>query len=206
MKKIFNYLFIKPFTDFFKVLKNPFSFFKNIPLFGFLQLGKDLDQANLEMDNTVESLIRNGEQVPKSFWNLVNGYPSGNNPRYQPGTELYELNSTNDIKREKDRIEALEKEKEERMKFLVPKYGEVIALKILNDEFWVGLDINHVYEVKGKHDLKVDNVINKVEQTILYFEKHKNRLGNDAYDFEITLEFGKVVGWKNRANVATRNL
>jgi hypothetical protein len=35
---------------------------------------------------------------------------------------------------------------------------------------------------------------------------HKNRLGNDAYDFEITLEFGKVVGWKNRANVATRNL
>jgi hypothetical protein len=158
------------------------------------------------MDNTVESLIRNGEQVPKSFWNLVNGYPDGNNPKYHPGAELYELNIANDIKREKDRIEALEKEKEERIRFLVPKYGEVIALKIVNDELWVGMDFNHVYEVKCKYELKVDNVINKVEQAILYFEKHKNRLGNDAYDFEITFESGKAVGWKNRASVATRNL
>lgn len=114
--------------------------------------------------------------------------------------------NTNALKWEKEEREKLEKEKKERMKELVPKYGQTIALKIVNDELWVGMDINHVYEVKGKHDLKVDNVINKVEQTILYFDKHKNRLGNDAYDFEITLESGKVVGWKNRANVATRNL
>jgi hypothetical protein len=206
MKKIFNYLFIKPFTDSLKDLKNASSIFSNIPLIGFFKLGKEIDKAKLEMDNTVESLIRNGERVPLSFWNLVNGYPGGNNPKYQPGAELYELNIANDIKREKDRLEALEKEKEERMKVLVPKYGEAIAIKIVNDELWVGMDINHVYEIKGKHDLKVDNVINKVEQTILYFDKHKNRLGNDAYDFEITLESGKVVGWKNRANIATRNL
>jgi hypothetical protein len=160
----------------------------------------------LEMHSKVESMIRNGEQVPNSYWNIVGGYPEGNNPKYQPGTELYELNIANGIKREKDRIEALEKEKEERMKLLVPKYGEIIALKIVNHELWVGMDFNHVYEVKGKHEFKVDNVVNKVEQTILYFDKHKNRLGNDAYDFEITLESGKVVGWKNRANVATRNL
>ena len=48
--------------------------------------------------------------------------------------------------------------------------------------------------------------LNYLRQQQLYFEKHKNRLGNDAYDFEITLEAGKVIGWKNRANVATRNL
>jgi hypothetical protein len=117
-----------------------------------------------------------------------------------------ERSNANALKWEMDELEKLEKEKKERMKILVPKYGEAIALKILNNELWVGMDFNHVYEVKGKYELKVDNVINKVEQTILYFEKHKNRLGNDAYDFEITFESGKAVGWKNRANVATRNL
>ncbi len=206
MLKIFRLLFIEPWVQFFKILKNPLSIFKNFPLFGFLKLTKEYDQSLLEMHAKVESMLRNGERIPRSYWNIVGGYPDGKNPKYQPGTEFYDLFIANDLKWEKDRIVALEKEKKERMKILVPKYGEAIALKIVNHELWVGMDINHVYEVKGKYDLKVDNVINKVEQTILYFDKHKNRLGNDAYDFEITLESGKVIGWKNRANVATRNL
>ena len=102
MKKIFNYLFIKPFTDFLKDLKNPSS---NV---------KAVDKSYYGMDNTVETLIRNGERVPLSFWHIVQGYPGGNNPKYQPGAELYELNIANDIKREKDRLDALEKEKEEK--------------------------------------------------------------------------------------------
>jgi hypothetical protein len=110
------------------------------------------------------------------------------------------------LKFQKELEETIKRQKEERMKELIQKYGEAIALKIINEELWIGMGMNHIYEVKGEYDLKVDNMINKVEQTILYFEKHKNRLGNDAYDFEITLESGKVVGWKNRANVATRNL
>ena len=203
--KIINYLikifFKDPIDEFKKILKDPFYMFKNIPYFG-----KGLDQSLKEMDNKVENLLRSGQHVPGVYWTVLGGYPEGKNPKYQPGTELYDLYVANNLKWEKEKEEAWEKEKQERMKVLIPKYGEAIALKIINKELWVGMDINHIHEIRGSHELRVDNVVNKVEQTILYFEKHKNRLGNDAYDFEITLEAGKVIGWKNRANVATRNL
>jgi hypothetical protein len=66
MLKIFKLLFIEPFIVFFKILKNPFSIFKNFPLFGFLKLANEYDQSMLEMHSKVESMIRNGEQVPNS--------------------------------------------------------------------------------------------------------------------------------------------
>ena len=37
-------------------------------------------------------------------------------------------------------------------------------------------------------------------------KKSTNRLGNDAYDFEVTLENGKVTGWKDRRNRGTRDI
>ena len=191
--KIINYLikifFKDPIDEFKKILKDPFYMFRS---FHFFSLDKDLERIDVQ----VETSIRKGLS-PGILWGYVKG-----RPKYQPGSELYELYIANELKFEKEREAFLEKRKEK----LIDKYGESIALKIINKELWVGMDINHIYEVRGSHELKVDNVVNKVEQTILYFEKHKNRLGNDAYDFEITLEAGKVIGWKNRANVATRNL
>ena len=41
----------------------------------------------------------------------------------------------------------------------------------------------YVYEVKGKHDLKVDNVVNKVEQTILYYVPEKSKKWNSNYKY-----------------------
>jgi hypothetical protein len=200
MRKILRLIFIQPYIELFKILKNPLS------IFSFWRMAKDYDQSIKNFDNEVESKIRNGEHVLSHQWLIVGGHPNGKNPKYQPGTELYELYVINELKFQKELEETIKRQKEERMKELIQKYGEAIALKIINEELWIGMGMNHIYEVKGEYDLKVDNMINKVEQTILYFEKHKNRLGNDAYDFEITLESGKVVGWKNRANVATRNL
>ena len=153
------------------------------------------------MDKKVESMLRSGQRISPSNWNLVSGIT-----KYQNGSELHKLYINIESKYQKEKEDQINKDKEEKKRKLIEKYGEANALKIIKKELWVGMGINHVYEVKGKHDLKVDNVVNKVEQTILYYEKHKNRLGNDAYDFEITLESGKVVGWKNRANVSTRNI
>ena len=200
MRKILRLIFIQPYIELFKFLKNPLS------IFSFWRMAKDYDESMLEMHTKVETMLRNGERVSGVYWAIVGGYPEGKNPKYQPGTELYDLYIKYELKFQEELEEKIKRQKEERMKELTQKYGEAIALKIINEELWVGMGMNHIYEVKGEYDLKVDNMINKTEQTILYFDKHKNRLGNDAYDFEITLESGKVVGWKNRANVATRNL
>jgi hypothetical protein len=156
------------------------------------------------IDKKVESYLRSGKRVNISEWNLVRGNPRGSNPKYQDGSELQKLYVKIESNWQKKILDAAANKKEEFKKNLIEKYGESNALKILKKELWVGMDMGMVYEVKGKYDYKVENVINKTSQIILYYEKNRNRLGNDAYDFEITLEDGKVVGWKNRAHVGTR--
>ena len=196
MKKILRLLFIEPYIILFKILKLPFSLFKF-----FNKSIEEQEKKIAELDKKVESMLRSGQRIPPSYWNLVRGIP-----KYQNGSELYILYIKFETKWQKEKEDAYNKEREEKKRKLIEKYGEANASKIIKKELWVGMNSNHIYEIKGTHALKVDNVINKVEQTILYFDNHQNRLGNDAYDFEITLVDGKVVGWKNRANVATRNL
>ena len=198
--------FFKLYFKFWKIVFSPLIIVWKILKFPFSKSKKELVKEYEEMDKKVESMLRSGQRISNSDWNFVRGNPHGSNIKYQVGSELYKLYINIESKYHKEREDQINKNKDEKKKKLIEKYGEINALKILKKELWVGMDINHVYEVKGSHNKRVDNVINKVEKTILYFEKHKNRLGNDAYDFEITLENGKVVGWKNRANVATRNL
>jgi hypothetical protein len=176
------------------------------PFFLFKKSKKHLTEVYEKTDKKVELMLRSGKRVSSVDWNIVRGIPRGSNPKYQDGSELYKLFITIETKWQKEQEESAYKKREELKNRLILEYGESNAFKILKKELWIGMDMNHIYEVKGKYDYKVENMINKVAQTILYFDKHKNRLGNDAYDFEITLEDGKVVGWKNRANVSTRNL
>ena len=185
------------------LFKLPFKLFMKFSDFG--KISSSLDNSMNEMDLKVEQMLRNGERVPSSYWNILGGGPEGKNPKYQVGTELYNLYVLNELNSKKERELKILKEKEERLKELIPKYGEVYARRIVNEELWVGMDLQMVFEVKGEHSLKVENLVKKVKQTILYYDKHVNRLGHDSYDFEITLEEGQVVGWKNRATIGTRN-
>lgn len=82
--------------------------------------------------------------------------------------------------------------------------GEENGKKIYKKELFVGMTLEMLKEVKGKHAEKVQNVINGKEKIKLYYEKSKNRLGNISYGFEVSLEEGLVVGWKDRKNKATR--
>ncbi|MCF8342718.1 MAG: hypothetical protein K9I82_17205 [Chitinophagaceae bacterium] len=100
-----------------------------------------------------------------------------------------------------------EKEKEiyeKRKVEFIEKYGDEIGKKIAKKELFVGMTLEMLKDVKGKHSEKVENVTNGKTKVKLYYEKSKNRLGNIAYGFEVSLEDGFVVGWKDRKNKGTK--
>jgi hypothetical protein len=71
----------------------------------------------------------------------------------------------------------------------------------------MGMDINELRAtMMGNPKNIVENATNGKIKTKYYYEKSTNRLGNDAYDFEVTLENGKVTGWKDRRNRGTRDI
>jgi hypothetical protein len=89
---------------------------------------------------------------------------------------------------------------------LVLKYGKEIGTKLYNGEFFVGMTIEMVKEIIPKNAEKVENVVSSKKQTKFFYQKSKNRLGNVSYAFEVTLEDGILVGWKDRRNRGTKDL
>lgn len=75
----------------------------------------------------------------------------------------------------------------------------------LISKLFVGMKYDELNEIKPPHDKKVSNVTNGKETLKLYYGKKENRLGNDSYEFEITLKEGLVIGWKDLSNVGKRN-
>ena len=69
----------------------------------------------------------------------------------------------------------------------------------------IGISRKELRQLKGMEEHTVLNNSGGKEIAKLYYGKKKNRLGNDSYDFEVTLKDGKVTGWKDLTNVGTRN-
>jgi len=108
-------------------------------------------------------------------------------------------------KERNERIKIIEKENREKVKNeFIKKYGAEIGKKIYKKELFVGMTLEMLKDVKGKHSEKVENVTNGKVKLKLYYEKSKNRLGNISYGFEVSLENGLVVGWKDRKNKGTK--
>jgi hypothetical protein len=106
-----------------------------------------------------------------------------------------------------DKTKKNEKTKEEREKlksFFIEKYGKDIGLKIFNKKLFIGMTLEMLKDVKGRHSEKVENVTNGKVKVKLYYEKSKNRLGNISYGFEVSLENDLVVGWKDRKNKGSK--
>ena len=59
------------------------------------------------------------------------------------------------------------------------------------------MDFDAVYEIKGRPSKEIENATNSKLTTKLYFGEYINRLKNKSYKFEVTLQEGKVVGWKD---------
>ncbi len=110
--------------------------------------------------------------------------------------EKYEMN---------ERVKLKEKEFRDKIKNeLIQKYGEEIGKKLFRKELFVGMTLEMLTEIKGKYSEKVENVTNGKVKVKLFYEKSKNRLGNISYGFEVSLEDGLVVGWKDRKNKGTK--
>ena len=107
----------------------------------------------------------------------------------------------------KELLEIKEKDKEAKKKEeLLEKYGAAIANKLLNKELWLNMDSQMLKESLGKPFKKVENASNGKIKIINYYNKSTNRLGNEAFDFKVTLFDGFVTGWKDRRTKGTRTI
>jgi hypothetical protein len=145
----------------------------------------------------IKQKILSGEAVPKSHCHLVGIREDSS---WKEGKSLYiqnEKNWDNKKRIEKEEWEIWKKE-------LISEHGEIIGSKLADGELAVGMNYNQVVLWWGSEESKkISEAVNKKEITKLYFGESKNRLGNEKFSYEVTLENGKVVGWvdlKNRRN------
>jgi hypothetical protein len=138
--------------------------------------------------NAQESLIESvdkGMFIPLVLLKSV-GIREGH-PTYEKMKFLYE---------EKDRIKREE---------LIAKYGKEIADKIINRDVWEGMTLDMLVESHGDWSNKSESFSNGKLKVKYFYDYSKNRLGNAAYDFEVSTEDGIVVGWKDRRTRGTKN-
>lgn len=91
-------------------------------------------------------------------------------------------------------------------KILSEKFGKTNVAKILKGDLWVGMSLEMLIEIKGDPDEIIENVIKQKLISKFYYEKSTNRLGNDSFDFEVTITNGLVTGWKDRRTKGTRTI
>lgn len=102
----------------------------------------------------------------------------------------------------KNRYEEKDRLNEER---LINKFGKEIADKIINRDVWEGMTLDMLVESHGDWSNKSESFSNGKLKVKYFYDYSKNRLGNAAYDFEISTEDGIVVGWKDRRVRGTKN-
>ena len=101
--------------------------------------------------------------------------------------------------------QAIIKENEKRER-LLKIYTKEQVDKIMSKQLWLGMTEETLFEARNR-PLDISESVSKgVVKKKHYYDKSTNRLGNDAFDFEVTLEDGIVTGWKDRRNRGTRDI
>lgn len=174
------------------------------------QIIKKAESAKLSP--TAVKFIKNCDDTIKShkkvMRKLEGNYTEKEKKQLREKKEKLKIIKEKEKEKEKEKklaLKVIEKEIYEKRKVeFVEKYGDEIGKKIAKKELFVGMTLEMLKDVKGKHSEKVENVTNGKVKVKLFYEKSKNRLGNDAYGFEVSLENGLVVGWKDRKNKGTK--
>jgi hypothetical protein len=86
---------------------------------------------------------------------------------------------------------------------LISKFGVEIAERIIKKEVWEGMSTDMLVESQGEWSDKSESFSNGKLKVKYFYDYSKNRLGNAAYDFEVSTEDGIVVGWKDRRTRGT---
>jgi hypothetical protein len=94
-------------------------------------------------------------------------------------------------KRKEDEKKLIQKLVEEKKLMLIEKYGEEIGLKLLYNEYWIGMTEEQIIDAKGK-PTKVDTEVlkTKTKKTLVY--------GNKSSGDYFVLENGIVVKFMDR--------
>ena len=88
---------------------------------------------------------------------------------------------------------------------LILMFGVEIAERIIKKEVWEGMSTDMLVESQGEWSDKSESFSNGKVKVKYFYDYSKNRLGNAAYDFEVSTEDGIVVGWKDRRTRGTKN-
>jgi len=100
-------------------------------------------------------------------------------------------------RKEKERNKEIEKKYQERKEQLIEKYGNEDANRMLNKEIWQGMTEEMLIESRG-HPLDKKESVYKEKITLkFYYNSRITRQDTIVYEYEVTLENGKVVGWKD---------
>jgi len=163
-------------------------------------------------DKAIDNAFSNTEKKQKES-PIIAKMRSLENENRELDALINKYSSTKNIltKEQKEEIrknkELVEKEANKKLRNeLIQKYGDEMGKRIFNKELFVGMTLEMLKDVNGRHSEKVENVTNGKTKVKLYYEKSKNRLGNISYGFEVSLENGLVVGWKDRKNRGTKEI
>ena len=106
-----------------------------------------------------------------------------------------------DRKRQQKEIEKKEAEEraveEKRQKDLTKRFGEEDALKIINEQIWVGMTRDMLIESRGMPLDTDETVFKSKTKTKFFYDPWYTKQRNMRFKFRIDLENSVVVGWKD---------
>ena len=77
------------------------------------------------------------------------------------------------------------------------EFGEEIANRILTEVLWIGMTSSMLKASKGIEGDRKETVTVDGNKEKLYFHSRRTQQGTTVYQLEVSLEDGKVVGWKD---------
>ena len=87
--------------------------------------------------------------------------------------------------------------RKKRRKALVKKYGEDIALKIINKQLFIDMTKEMLIDALGSPSDEKETVTREKTTNKYYYHPRKTRQSTTVYGLEVTLENDVVSGWKD---------
>lgn len=153
-----------------------------------------------KLRNTEEVIqkIKTGKLPERTL--IQNSNFNATNQLWEKYLILFEKQEEKNAKRaEKERLSQVEAERKFDAKIdrLKQKWGEGKVNRALREELFVDMDLELLKIAKGSPDLVDERVVNYKHKYKYFYGKYTNQRGNPTYDFQVDVEEGKVIGWRN---------
>ena len=153
-----------------------------------------------KLRNTQEVIqkIKTGKLPERTL--IQNSNFNATNQLWEKYLILFEKQEEKNAKRaEKERLSQVEAERKFDAKIdrLKQKWGEGKVNRALREELFVDMDLELLKIAKGSPDLVDERVVNYKHKYKYFYGKYTNQRGNPTYDFQVDVEEGKVIGWRN---------